>query len=205
MFVRTKKKVTQYDGVSRVKSLEQEDKLKKDMTPEQMRDKLKLVLGEAGTEQHDITDLSELFNATKNAMASASGGSSAFDGHGILSPDVGEMIAQSRSKAKKGGKDDQEEDNVDEEAEDEEDNDDDTEPAPGKPSLKPSPKKGTGTKDVGEKADGWIDETKCRKAERSYLGAVETLKESLEATLSEMRDVLCKFRKNPEVAKVVAP
>ena len=86
------------------------------------------------------------------------------------------MLEQMRADSKKGGKNDQEEDeDMEQEEAGAEGNGDGSGPA--KPSLtKPSHKIGGGVKDDTGKDDEWIDEVKCRKAGRSYLGAVETLR-----------------------------
>ena len=196
-WVKVRDSITRFDEVAKDKELSQEEKLGKKTTAEQMRTKLKQLLGSTGLDAHDPMAFDDLMGAVRKCMGSA-GSSSVFEGDGVLAPDVSSMMkdvhAKRRGTKRKAEGESQDDDEESSESANGEGNCPKSKEAGGK---LPTPKK---AKQDGE--GEWFDEAKARKAERAYLAAVTALQESMAETEQSMKTSLAEFRSRPEDAKV---
>ena len=194
LYVPTKTKIVKFEEATKEKSFTQQEKLGAKATEEQIREKLAMVFDSSAAGSKDPVAMAELMEKALRAFASGGSGgaigepeaefgsSSSFDG-GLLGPDVLDLMraeALKAKKRKKGSDSDDVEGSEDEAAK--------KDRKEGPPVESPS------------KID-WLDETKIRKAERSYLQGVETFETTCNETKANMEATLAETRCSSQQAK----
>jgi hypothetical protein len=171
--VKTKDTIARFQEDSKEKTLEQAEQMKK-ASQQQLRDRAALVMGSFGEGPHDILDFNELQSAADMAFAGSSG--NAFDGEGLLSADIGDIISDVRRRGNKrkafGG----------EEVEDDDQDMDDEldEGGDGKGGGTPGKKRKKDEVDSSPNKAEWVDiETKLNRATRNFNSQVDKLTDSM--------------------------
>lgn len=196
LFVSTKTKVVQFNEVSKDKAFKKEEKLGKKATEQQISERFNMVLSNAGDAGIDDLDEGDTMAKAAHAFGSSGSAADAFDS-GLYGVDVADLMheARSRAKAKKklNGKFEEGPDEDNEEM-DEDEEDEEAHTVAGR-----EVRHGSGKWFSPDKA--WFDETKVRKAQRTYLNSVLRLEASLKETQLGMTEVLAEVRRVPADAK----
>ena len=98
--VKTKDKIVQYNDVSREKELAKTANLGKKPTEGVIDASLKMLTGDKGMEDHDLTDFDAIMGKAKTSFAGSAHGS-ALGGEGLLAPDVEELLQGVKAKLAK--------------------------------------------------------------------------------------------------------
>ena len=102
LWVKVRDKLTYYDDLSRSKELEKEEKLGKKPSQATIDARLKMLGGDAGLEDHEMTDFGALQSKAGASFAGKAGtAESALSGDGLFGPDVEQVLAAVKSKMKK--------------------------------------------------------------------------------------------------------
>ena len=168
LFVKTRTVVSQFQEVSKDKVLRREEKLGKKATAEDLLNRLRLVVGDEGMDQHEVGNWNRLMEDTHRSFSS---GGNALGDSTIMAPDIEDLLNGVQSKKRKvsNKQDEAGDDNSDEPSAE-----DDSEAAT--PAAK---SKGGQQKPPGEPADTptkALAEEKVLKAEQYYMRGSKLLR-----------------------------
>lgn len=186
LYVATKTKLSKFDEVSKDKSFKKEEKLGKKASQQTIGDRLNMVLSNDADEGIDDLDAQSTLQKALDAFARSGSSSGAFSS-GLAGVDVGELMQTIRAKVNKRKHPDGAGAKTEAESEDSTDSD----AAPGKED----------DKNVRTPDKGWFDETKVRKAQRSYLSTASGVESLLAETQQSMTQILAEVRLVPADAK----
>ena len=177
LWVATRDVLTNFDEVSKDRVLRKEEKLGKNVSEETMETRMKMLTGATGTEAHEITDFERLRASTRSIFAACNDvGGSAFDGDGVLAPQLETLIEQTQVKKRKFADDNS--DKMDSDDDDDDEVDGKEEPGSGTP-----------------KRQAWFDsETQTNKAERNFIRQCQQTADALKGVSAEMLSVIAEVR-----------
>ena len=186
LYIKTKTLVKAFEETSQDKSFRKEDRLGKKASEEQIRQRMRSVLDSSCDGQmadSEVGSFSDVMQRAHRAFGAAGHDTGAAFDSGIAGDiDVSELLTATRSKLKRKRP-------ADNDGEDEEKDDDDQDGKDGAAGEPPTPEK------------VWLDETKVRKAQRTYMNGVDTLVQSMEETKQLMTEALAVTRRSSEGAK----
>lgn len=170
LFISTRTKVVQFNEVSKDKAFKKEEKVGKNASEQKISERFNMVLNSAGDAGIDDFDAGETMTKAAHAFASSGSAADAFDS-GLSGVDTVDLMHEARTRTKPKKKLNGNGCDAEEMGEDEDE---------GEAGTSGGASKGENIVVSPDKA--WFDETKVRKAQRTYLNSILGLEASLTET-----------------------
>ena len=184
--VPTRTVLTAFDEVAHQKELSQAERLSRSAKPEVLRARAALVLSETAVGEGEAIGGLNVEEVRRQARATG------VDMTEMMAPNLRDAADAAAKRKSRGRKEkEQEEKKESEEASESSD----------KESARDPNDKNEGKAGKGKKDKKWFDaETKCRKAERTWISSVEVLEASVKSLAGECANILQEFRDNGDSA-----